>query len=163
VTESSDWVYNDASIKDGEVLYRRVAKDDAPQKNLFTTVDRVSGTRCLGKGAFTLTTPDKTLPNAGASVQIESLMKTNVIPTYALVDWETHGVGRFHVVDVRNGLGGVVAFEDPDDEILGKVHGLLRTKSPIFDRPEWSKIRSFILQAAVWFESDPGYEAESAS
>lgn len=174
MAEPVEWTYDDPSIPHGEVLYRRVPKDEEPKKHYFdfaTTVDRISGEKCLGKGAFSLTTPDKTHAEegpsgAGLSVQIESLMRLNGIPTSDLVDWETHGVGRFHADDVRRGLeedptrgrGGVVAFEDPTDDVLGKAHGLLRTQSPDSPRSEWSDIRSKLLSAAIWYDSDPGYE-----
>lgn len=160
---AANWLHDDLSISDDEILYRRVEKDYEPSRNLFTTtVDRISGERCLGKGAFSLTDDDRKLPNAGASVQLEGLMREHGIPTAGLVNWDTHGVGRFHARDVRRGEGGVVALEDPEDEVLGTVHGLLRTRSDNFPRPEWSKIRSYILEAAIWYDSDPGYEADSA-
>lgn len=166
MAESDEWVIDDSSLDHSDVLYRRVSKDDDPKKNNFdfgTAVNRITGQPCLGKGAFSLTRDDKKLPNAGCSVHIEILMKHNEIPTSQLVNWETHGVGRFHVRDVRRGKGGVVAKEDPDTEILGKVHGLIRTASKDFPRAEWSEIRSQILQAAIWYDSDPGYEVQEQS
>jgi hypothetical protein len=161
VSESDEWTHDDPSIKDDEVLYRRVPKDEDPKKKYYdvsNTVDRISGTPCLGKGALSLNDADKVNPGAGLSIQIEGLMQKLEIPTAKLVNWDTHGVGRFHAGDVRRGRGGVIAFEDLSDEILGKAHGLIRTKSASLPRPEWSAIRSELMQVAIWYESDPGYE-----
>lgn len=166
MAESDGWVIDDPALEADEVLYRRVSKDDDPKKNNFdfgTAVNRITGQPCLGKGAFTLTSDDKELPNAGCSVQIETLMKHHEIPTFKLVNWETHGVGRFHVRDVRRGKGGVVALEDPNDPVLGKAHGLIRTASSAFPRAEWSDIRSQLLERAIWYDSDPGYEVQESS
>ena len=80
---------------------------------------------------------------AGCSVQIESLMKRHGITAAALVDWETHVVGRFSVQNVRDAGGGVIAAEDYGDPVLGKVHGLVRTQSP--GMKAWSELRSKLL------------------
>lgn len=84
-------------------------------------------------------------------------MRYHGIATSDLADWDNQGVARFQAKDVRRGEGGVVASEDPDDSVLGKSHGLLRTKSPDLPKPEWKDIRSAILEQAVYFPSDPGY------
>jgi len=152
VSDPDEWVSDDLSISDDEILYRRVLKADSGS----FTVDRISGETRLGKGAFSLNDRDKE-PPAGCSVCLEGLMRIHEILTCDLADWETHGVGRFHAKDVRRGEGGIIASEDPDDPVLGKAHALLRTKSPGLPRPEWNYVRSAILEHAVYFDSDPGY------
>lgn len=152
--QSDDWVSDDPSVVDDEVVYRRVLKGQPGSFDV--TVDRVSGTACLGKGAFSLNSRDKE-PPAGGSVHLEGHMRSHEIPTSALATWDTHGVGRFYAKDVRRGPGGVVAWRDPDDAALGEAHALLRTPSAGLPKPEWSDIRSAILESAVYFESDPGY------
>lgn len=98
--------------------------------------------------------------HAGCSVQIESLMKRHAIPTSALADWleQGNGVGRFTVQDVRDAGGGVVAVEDTSDPVLGKAHGLVRTKSQnMKPKPEWSNLRKELLKKAEFVAADPGY------
>ena len=154
MSAADEWVSDDPSLSDDEVIYRRVLKGNPGSFDV--TVDRMSGVTCLGKGAFSLNDRDKA-PPAGCSVHIESLMRVHKIPTGALTSWDKYGVGRFHAADVRRGKGGVVPFEDPDDEALGKAHALLRTPTPGLPKAEWSDVRSAILENAVYFESDPGY------
>jgi DNA helicase HerA-like ATPase len=69
--------------------------------------------------------------------------KRHGITAAALVDWETHVVGRFSVQNVRDAGGGVIAAEDYGDPVLGKVHGLVRTQSP--GMKAWSELRSKLL------------------
>lgn len=152
VSAPAEWVSDDPSITDDEVVYRRVTKN-APGA---LTIDRISGETHLGTGAFSLNPRDRAAP-AGCSVCLESLMRQHEIPTSRLAKWETQGVGRFHARDVRRGKGGIVASEDPEDTELGKAHALLRTKSPGLPRAEWLDIRSAILEQAIYFESDPGF------
>lgn len=97
---------------------------------------------------------------AGCSVFIESLMRKHDIPTAALVDWSTNGVGRFTAGDVRNCGGGVVAREDRSDPLLGKAHGLVRSDSPgMRSGPAWSSLRNKLLDHVQYFAEDPGYAA----
>lgn len=149
---ADEWTSDDPTLGDDEVIYRRVSKKD---QGSFT-VDRKSGERRLGPGAFSLNGNDYLDP-AGCSVHLERLLISNEIPTNQLVNWETHGVGRFKAIDVRNGGGGVVLAPDDADEVLGKAHALLRTKSVGLPRGEWRDVRAAILDKAIYFESDPGY------
>jgi hypothetical protein len=149
-----EWVSDDSSVDKDEFIYRRVSKND---KGSFT-LDRKSGTKCLGKGAFTLNPNDKADP-AGCSVHMDSLLRAHEIPTSKLADWDKQGVGRFQAVDVRRGEGGVVLSPDEEDEALGKAHALLRTKTAGLPKAEWSDVRDAILEEAIYFESDPGYVA----
>ena len=152
---AEEWVSDDSSLKHEEFIYRRVAKADKGSFNL--TVDRKSGEKCLGKGAFSPNDNDRK-PPAGCSVHLDSLLRAHEIPTSRLVaNWDTHGVGRFRAADVRRNGGGVIVSPDNDDTVLGPAHALLRTKSPGLPRTEWSYIRSAILDEAVYFDSDPGY------
>jgi hypothetical protein len=157
VSESVSWVVDDPSILANDILYRRVEKDGDPR--CFTT-DRISGTKCLGPAAFTISSGDKGF-DGGLSVHVEGLLAKHRIPTRKLVNWETHGVARFEVAVVRSGNGGVVLREDPEDPHLGKAHALMRTQTADLGaraaKREWSVIRSQILDNAVYFENDPGF------
>lgn len=158
---STEWIHDDPSIPDEAVVYRRVEKDGDP--NNFS-LDRIHETACLGPGAFTAASRDKG-PDGGLSAHLEYLLKQYGIETEDLVDdWEKFGVARFRVRDLREGGGGIIEKEDPDDAVRGKAHALMRSTSPEMKaRGAWAKARSFVLQRAVYFDSDPGYSDESAS
>lgn len=151
--EDAEWKHDDAEIKSAETLYRRV-----PNKpSYFKTQNRFNGDICFSPAAFSLTDADH-IPPAGCSTQLENLMIEHEIATADLVNWDTHVVGRFKVEHVRASGGGVVAHEDAEDEILGKAHGLLRTKSPgMRPKGEWSALRNKLLEHVEYFGTDPGY------
>ncbi|WP_156517433.1 hypothetical protein [Rhodococcus sp. LB1] len=162
---SIEWVHDDPDIPNEAVVYRRVEKDGDP--NNFS-LDRIHETTCLGPGAFTAATRDKG-PEGGLSAHLEYLLRRHGIQTADLVDdWDTFGVARFHVRDLREGGGGIIEKEDPDDAIIGKAHALMRSASPgMKARGAWASARKLVLERAVYFESDPGYsddgDVESAS
>jgi hypothetical protein len=155
MVSSAEWVHDDPGVPDEAVVFRRVEKDGDP-KNF--SLDRIHETKCLGPGAFTASSRDKG-PEGGLSVHLEYLLRRHEIKTADLVaDWNEFGVARFHVRDLRACGGGIIEKEDPEDEVLGKAHALMRSTSPgMKARGAWASARKLVLERAIYFDVDPGF------
>lgn len=111
--------WDDTSLNNAELVFRRIPTGVS---NCIAQ-DKITGVSKPAPGAFKYDFP------SGVSVQIESLMQDLNITIRELCNWSTHIMGQFSVGDVRttsNGGAGVVPAPDPDDPVLGAVHGAVR-------------------------------------
>jgi hypothetical protein len=148
---STEWVWDDESIPHDETILRRIKKH--PDCLL---PDLATGELGIKAGALIFDKGD------GMSVHQDSLRHELGVLRQDMCDWETHHAIEFEADVVRDGDGGVVHKDDPDDPVLGEAHALVRTKSPTFPRTQRNAIRARIIDAYRWVPEDPFCPATTA-
>lgn len=122
------WEWNDDHITKDQVIFRHVPKEPgthSPKKR----IDPTNGQWSLTKAAFT---KDEILED-GWSIHREKLMKDRGITVSNIEESGSapREAWRLLVANVRSvPHSGVIDKEDPNDEQLGKAHGLIRCESP---------------------------------
>ena len=140
---AEDWLWNDSSIPDEEVLYRRALKDGQ------ATWDAEKDCYRPNKAAFSRK------PNEGLSTHAGSLLKMRGREPYSLYNSEKYTAFCFEVAAVRQiPEAGVIYIEalvehesDPD---LRFAHAEVRPIAPARQRPLWNRIRNSITRNAQW-------------
>lgn len=142
---SESWEWDDESIPSAERVYRRILR-----RPNYIVPNLLTGQPEPGKASLQFDKGD------GMSVHLESLRAELGVEIEVAYDWSKYHVIEFDVECVRSGgVGGVIQSDDPDDEVLGKAHGVVRTKSPSMPRSERDVVRDAIIDRFRWIRSTP--------
>jgi hypothetical protein len=136
----SDWVYNDPSISDDELMYRRVPNNDD-----FWTYDPVRRTHRVNPKAF------QREPNQGCSVHLDSVLRQRNRAPDTIYPAIT-GIVQITVSVPRKDKAGVLQTFDPDepDPDLAAAHAEIRPPQPQRDRLFWRPISNALAASSVW-------------
>ncbi|WP_210507921.1 hypothetical protein [Naasia sp. SYSU D00057] len=168
MSDSGDWLWDDASIRDDDELLRKV-----PQK-LYedaAVLDLESGERAVGPAMLRYDyAEDVGADQEGMSVHLWKVLEDrgrdprtlHALPTRALVFRAKH-------VRAAPVEAGVIRKPDSDeeDEDLSSAHGLVRHSEPLpkppakKKQPIWNRIRSAIAEEARWVQATTAPESMS--
>jgi hypothetical protein len=90
------------------------------------------------------------------STQSDALLPSTGVERSNIYDWTQFNGIEFSVHDVRaSGLAGVVYEPDPDDDVLGAAHALVRAPVPRPDKPTRRDIQAAIAEVCRIMAEDP--------
>ena len=140
---AEDWLWNDSSIPDEEVLYRRALKTGQ------VTWDAEADCYRPNKAAFSRKA------NEGLSTHADSLLKVRGRKPHSLYNAEKYTAFGFEVAAVRQipeaGVIYVEALEEHEkDPDLRFAHAEVRPIDPAKQKPLWNRIRDSITRNAQW-------------
>jgi len=139
------WEFDDGSIADSELLYRRIPK--RPDHRTFDPEREcwVPSTAALRRDA-----------NQGMSVHLDTVVRTRRRDPQTLYDSTKYGSIAFPAGLPRCEGAGVLpttptAEEEPDPD-LRAAHAEVRPSQPQKDRAAWSRVTNVILLRATWVQ-----------
>lgn len=152
---TAEWAWDDESqIPHEERLLRRVRrKPDCVVVNLTTAeAELKAGALIFDKGS-------------GMSVHRESIRADLGVSREDICDWDLYHAIEFRAEVVRSAecvesggsvaAGGVIHEDDPEDDLLGTAHALVRTRSATIPKGQRTAIRDRIVDNFVWVKEDP--------
>ncbi len=137
------WKYDDPSIVDEDVLYRRV-----PRIPDCRTFDPCRDCWVPGPGAL------RRDAGEGMSTHLASVLGRRGRDAMTLYP-STHGSIGFEVSAPRSALAGVLQVPDPNetDADLRAAHSEVRPPHPRKDRLFWNNVVNVIVASAWWVQS----------
>lgn len=139
----TEWEYDDPSIDDAEILYRRVPK--VPD---CRTKDPLTGVYRLNPGGL------RRDPDEGMSTHLESVLLARKRDPLTLYDGSTCGSVKFEAEVPRRVGAGVLATEAENeiDEDRAAAHAEVRPPQRAKDRSFWKGVVNEIADAAQWVQ-----------
>jgi len=140
----TEWIYNDPTVADEDILYRRVPK--VPQ---LRTYDSEHGTWVPTPAAF------RRDPNEGMSSHLRSIVTSMNRDPESLYPAQKFGSVEFEVCVPRRSGAGVLPTDDPgeDDPCLRAAHAEVRPPHALKNRDFWKTVANEVAAHSRWVQS----------